>query len=79
MVDLFIDLVALFTSLFLKYIDIFFFPFSVSVSVYVYVSLHDFVCITLLLPFALGFCLSVFLVFLLFTFFIFNNFFYFLF
>ena len=61
MVDLFIDLVALFLF-FLIYIYIFF-PFSLFVSVYVYASLCDFVCIALLLPFVLGFCLSmVFLV-----------------
>ena len=54
----FIDLVALF--LFFKYIDMYIFPLSLSVSVYVYASLRDFVCIALLLPFVLGFCLSVF-------------------
>ena len=48
MVDLFIDLVAL---SFFKYIYIYF-PFSL---------LCDFVCIALLLPFVLGFCLSFFL------------------
>ena len=55
MVDLFIDLVALF--LFLKniYRYIYFFPFSLFVSVYVYASLCDFVYIALLLPFVLGF------------------------
>ena len=37
-----------------------FFPFSLFVSVYVYVSVCDFVCIALLLPFILGFCLSGF-------------------
>ena len=37
-----------------------FFPFSLFVSVYVYASVCDFVCIALLLPFVLGFCLSVF-------------------
>ena len=37
-----------------------FFPFSLFVSVYVYASLCDFVCIALLLPLVLGFCLSVF-------------------
>ena len=58
MVDLFIDLVALLLSCFL-YIDCFF-PFSLFVSVYVYASLCDFVFIALLLPFLLGFCLSVF-------------------
>ena len=36
-----------------------FFPFSLFVSVYVYASVCDFVCIALLLPFVLGFCLSV--------------------
>ena len=54
MVDLFIDLVALF--LFFIYI---FSPFSLFVSAYVYDSLCDFVCIGLLLPFVLGFCLYV--------------------
>ena len=57
LVDWFIDLVALF--LFFKYIDIYiFFLFLFFVSVYVYTSLRDFVCIALLLPFVLGFCLS---------------------
>ena len=37
-----------------------FFSFSLFVSVYVYVSVCDFVCIVLFLPFVLGFCLSVF-------------------
>ena len=38
-----------------------FFPlFSLFVSVYVYATVCDFVCIALLLPFVLGFCLSVF-------------------
>ena len=37
-----------------------FFPFYLFVSVYVYASVCDFVCIILLLPFVLGFCLSVF-------------------
>ena len=55
MVDFFIDLVALF--LFFMYI---YFPFSLFVSVYVNASLCDFVCIALLLPFVLGFCLSFF-------------------
>ena len=32
-------------------------------SVYVYASVCDFVCVALLLPFVLGFCLSVFLFF----------------
>ena len=35
-----------------------FFPFSLFVRVYVYASVCDFVCIALLLPFVLGFCLS---------------------
>ena len=59
MVDFFIDLVALF--FFLKYRYIYIFPFSLFVSVYVYASLGDFVCIALLLPFVLAFCLSGFL------------------
>ena len=46
MVDLFIDLVALF----LLFFYIFFFLF-LFVSVYVYASLYDFVSIALLLPF----------------------------
>ena len=58
MVDLFIDLVALF--LFFIYIYYFFPFFSLFVSVYVYASLCDFVGIALLLPFVLGFCLSMF-------------------
>ena len=59
MVDLFIDLVALFLFFVIyKYIYIFFFPFSLFVSVYVYASLCDFVCIGLLLTFLQGFCLS---------------------
>ena len=41
-------------------IYIYFFPFSLFVSVYVYASVCDFVSIALLLPFVLGFCLSVF-------------------
>ena len=53
MVDLFIDLVAL-LLLFLYT----FFPLSLFVGVYVYASLCDFVCIALLLPFVLGFCMS---------------------
>ena len=57
MVDLFIDLVALF--LFLN-IYIYFFPFFLFLSVYLHASLCDFVCIGLLLPFVLGFCLSGF-------------------
>ena len=40
-------------------IYIYFFPFSLFVSVYVYASVCDFVCIALLLPYVLGFCLSV--------------------
>ena len=59
MVDLFIDLVALFLFSFI-YRYIYLFPFSLFVSVYVYASLCDFVCIALLLPFVLGLCLSVF-------------------
>ena len=50
-------------SYFYIYIYIFFFfsfPFSPFVSVNVYASLCDFVCIALLLPFVLGFCLSIF-------------------
>ena len=62
-------------------------PFSLFVSVYVYASLCDFVCIALLFPSVLGFCLSVFFYYLkklfflqLFFTFYFNNFllFYFL-
>ena len=37
-------------------------PFFLFVSVYVYASVCDFVCIALLLPFVLGFCLSVFFI-----------------
>ena len=44
---------------------IYFFPFSLFLSVYVYASVCDFVCIALLLPFLLGFCLSSFLLLLL--------------
>ena len=51
-------LIWLLSSFFFVYIYIF--PFSTFVSVYVYASLCDFVCIALLLPFVLGFCLSVF-------------------
>ena len=40
--------------------DITFSPFTLFVSVYVYASVCDFVCIALLLPFVLGFCLSGF-------------------
>ena len=43
------------------YID---FPFSLFVSVYVYASVCDFVCIALLLPLVLEFCLSFFFLFL---------------
>ena len=53
----------------------FFFPFSLFVSVYVYASFCDFVCIALLLPFVLGFCLYGFFFFLSFYYFlIFHNF-----
>ena len=38
----------------------FFFPLFLFVSVYVCVSVCDFVCTALLLPFVLGFCLSIF-------------------
>ena len=44
-------------------IYIFFFHFSLFVSVYVYASVCDFVCTALLLPFVLGFSLSVFVLF----------------
>ena len=44
---------------------VYFFPFSLFVSVYVYASWCDFVCIDLLLPFVLGFCLSICFVFIL--------------
>ena len=37
-----------------------FFPFSLFVSVYIYAFVCDVVCIALLLPFVLGFCLPVF-------------------
>ena len=48
--------------------DIYIFsPFSLFVTVYVYASVCDFVCIALLLPFVLGFCLSVFFFFLFFS------------
>ena len=40
-----------------------FFPFSLFVCVYVYASVCDFVCIALLLPFVLEFCLPVFKIF----------------
>ena len=59
--------------------DIFFVPFSLFVSVYVYVSVCDFVCITLLSPFVLGFSPSIFFftfkIFFLVVIFYFNNFF----
>ena len=66
--------------------DIYFFPpFSLCVSVYVYAPVCDFVCIALLLPFILGFCLSVFFfllllkkIFFLIIIFHFNNFIFFL-
>ena len=38
-----------------------YFTFYLFVSVYVYASVCDFVCIALILPFVLGFCMSVFL------------------
>ena len=41
-------------------IYIYFFPFSLFVSVYLYASVCNFVYIALLLPYVLGFCLSVF-------------------
>ena len=44
-----------------------FFPFSLFVSLYAYASVCDCVCIALLLPFVLGFCLSVFVLFFLIT------------
>ena len=50
-------------------------PFSLFVSVYVYASVCDFHCIALLLPFVLGFCLSVFFVFYLKKMFFLNNYF----
>ena len=53
MVDLFIDLVALFLFFIYRYTYIF--AFSLFVSVYVYASLCEFVCIALLLPFVQGF------------------------
>ena len=59
MVDLFTDLVALF------FIYIYIFYLFLFVSVYVYVSLCDFVCIALLLPFVLRLS-AVFFVFLVF-------------
>ena len=42
-------------------IYIYIFPFSLYVSVYLYVSVCDFVCIALLLPFVIGFGPSVIL------------------
>ena len=56
-------------------INIYIFLFSLFVSVYVYASVCDFGCIALLLPFVLGFCLSVFFLFL-FVFFLFRLFFF---
>ena len=56
------------------YIYIYIFPFSLFLSVYVYASLCDIVCIALLLPFVLGFCLSVFFFFLIKKFFLSNYF-----
>ena len=53
--------------------DIYFFLFFVSVCVHA--SLCDFVCIALLLPFGLGFYLSVFLVLFFWCFFCFLGFF----
>ena len=57
--DLFVGVWLLSSFFFLIYI-FFFSPFLFFVSVYVYASLCDFVCIGLLLPFVLGFCLFVF-------------------
>ena len=60
---------------------IIFSPFPLFVSVYVYGSVLDFVCITLLSPFVLGFCPSIFFLFkIFFLFFLiiifyFNNYF----
>ena len=52
---------VLFGFLLLSYVcSLYFFPFSLFVTVYVYASLCDFVCVALLLPFVLGFCLSGF-------------------
>ena len=48
------------------YIYIIFFHFSLFVNVHVYASVCDFVCIALLLPFVLGFCLSAFFLFVCF-------------
>ena len=64
MVDLFIDLVAFFLF-FNSYM--YFFPFSLFVSVSVYASLCDFVSIALLLPFFLGLCISMFILFFVFS------------
>ena len=48
--------------------DIYIFsPFSLFVSVYVYASVCDFVCIALIVPFVLGFCLSIFFFFFFFS------------
>ena len=44
-----------------------YFPFSLFVSVYWYASVCDFVCIALLLPFVLGFYLSIFFFFAFFS------------
>ena len=63
-------------------IYVFFSPFPLFLSVYVYASVCDFVCIPLLLPFVLGYSLSVFLFsflllkkfFFLISIFYFNNF-----
>ena len=54
---------------FFIYRYIYIFPFSLFTSVYVYAALCDFVCIALLLPFVLGFCLSRFVLFWFFCFF----------
>ena len=62
-------LVWLLTSLY--FYTFIFFLFPLFVSVYVYASLCDFVCIDLLLPFVLGFCLFNFWVFLFVFFFFF--------
>ena len=45
----------------------YFFPFSLFVGVYVYASVCNFVCIALLLPFVLGFCLYIFCFFVFFN------------
>ena len=44
----------------MTYIYIYIFPFSLFVTVYVYASVFGIVSIALLLPFVLGFCLSIF-------------------